>query len=238
MTTIAIMQPTYLPWVGYFGMIDRADRFVFLDSVQFARRSWQQRNRIKTANGVQMLTVPVLKKGARGQTIAEARIDAAARFAEKHHRAIEHALGKAPYFKDHAEGLFAILEAGHESLADLNITLIHWLCQAFDITADFTRSSAIAEEGSKADLLVALCRALDAETYLSAPGSADYIEESNAFEEAGVAVTYHHYEHPVYAQLHGAFEPYMSAVDLLFNLGPESLACIRSGYRESIPATS
>jgi hypothetical protein len=238
MTTIAIMQPTYLPWIGYFGMIDQADRFVFLDSVQFARRSWQQRNRIKTANGVQMLTVPVLKKGAREQTIAEVQIDAGARFAEKHRRAIEHALGKAPHFKDYAEGLFAVLEGGHEKLADLNIALIRWLCEAFGIAADFARSSEIAAEGAKADLLAALCTALGGEVYLSAPGSADYIEESDAFETAGVTVAYHHYDHPAYAQLHGAFEPYMSAIDLLFNLGPESLDCIRSGYQESQPAAS
>jgi len=236
MTTIAIMQPTYLPWIGYFGMIDRADRFVFLDSVQFARRSWQQRNRIKTANGVQMLTVPVLKKGARDQTIAEVQIDTAARFAEKHRRAIEHALGKAPYFKDYSGALFAILEGGHEKLGELNIALIRWLCDAFGIEADFARSSEIAVEGSKADLLAALCRALDGDVYLSAPGSADYIEESDAFERAGIKVAYHRFEHPGYAQPHGPFEPYMSAIDLLFNLGPESLACIRSGYVEDAAA--
>jgi len=230
MTTIAIMQPTYLPWIGYFGMIDRADSFVFLDSVQFARRSWQQRNRIKTANGVQMLTVPVLKKGARDQVIAEVQIDASARFAEKHRRAIEHALGKAPYFKDHAEGLFTVLEAGHDHLVGLNIALIGWLCSAFGIEAHFTRSSEIAADGHKADLLAALCSALKGDVYLSAPGSADYIEESDAFEKAGVTVAYHHYDHPTYAQLHGAFEPYMSAIDLLFNCGPDSLAVIRAGY--------
>src|SRR3546814_6184157 len=103
MTTIAIMQPTYLPWIGYFGMIDRADIFVFLDSVQFARRSWQQRNRIKTANGPLMLTVPVHKKGARDQTIAEVRIDEQAQFPLTQMRAIEHALQKAPYFATPAE---------------------------------------------------------------------------------------------------------------------------------------
>ncbi|GAB4352962.1 MAG: WbqC family protein [Kiloniellaceae bacterium] len=236
MTTIAIMQPTYLPWIGYFGMIDRADRFVFLDSVQFARRSWQQRNRIKTANGVQMLTVPVLKKGARDQSIAEVQIDTAARFAEKHRRAIEHALGKSPYFKDYAGPLFAILEGGHAKLADLNIALIGWLCEAFGIDGDFARSSEIAAEGSKAELLAALCTALGGEVYLSAPGSADYIEESDAFERAGVTVAYHRYDHPAYPQLHGPFEPYMSAVDLLFNCGPGSLERIRAGYVEDAAA--
>ena len=236
MTTVAIMQPTYLPWIGYFDMIDRADRFVFLDSVQFSRRSWQQRNRIKTANGVQMLTVPVLKKGARDQTIAEAQVNTATRFAEKHRRTIERALGKAPYFKDYAGPLFAILESGHERVAELNIDLIHWLSDAFGIAGDFARSSEIAVAGSKADLLAALCSALDGDVYLSAPGSANYIEESGAFNTAGISVTYHRYDHPSYPQLHGLFEPFMSAIDLLFNCGPDSLGRIRSGYAEDAEA--
>jgi hypothetical protein len=237
-TAIAIMQPTYLPWIGYFGMIDRTDVFVFLDTVQFARRSWQQRNRIKTANGPQMLTVPVYKKGARDQKIAEVRIDGEARFAEKHRRAIEHALSKAPFYKDYAERLFAILDAGHDRLADLNIDLITWLARELGISTRLLRSSAIRASGAKADLLANICEALNGEVYLSAPGSRDYIESSDAFRSHGIAVAYHRYEHPTYPQLHGAFEPYMSAIDLLFNLGPQSLACIRSGYREELPSAS
>lgn len=232
MTTVAIMQPTYLPWIGYFGMIDRADIFVFLDTVQFARRSWQQRNRIKTANGPLMLTVPVHKKGARDQKIGEVMIDEGARFAEKHVRAIEHALSKAPYFTEHSGQLFAILGMGHQKLADLNIEMITWLAQAMGISCKFVRSSEINATGSKADLLANICEALDGETYLSAPGSRDYIESSAAFRTHGITVSYHHYEHPTYAQLYGEFEPYMSAIDLLFNLGPESLERIRSGYLE------
>src|SRR3546814_12052867 len=92
------MQPTYLPWIGYFGMIDRADIFVFLDPVQFARRSWQQRNRIKTANGPLMLTVPVHKQGARDQTISAVRIAEQAPFPLTQMPATEHALTPAPYF--------------------------------------------------------------------------------------------------------------------------------------------
>lgn len=238
MTTVAIMQPTYLPWVGYFGMIDRADVFVFLDTVQFARRSWQQRNRIKTANGPQMLTVPVHKKGARDQKIAEVQIDGESHFAEKHIRAIEHALSKAPFFKDHAPALSAILQGGHPKLADLNIELITWLATALGVSSRFLRSSEIEAGGAKADLLANICEALGGEVYISAPGSSDYIESSDAFDSHGIKVAYHHYEHPVYPQLYGAFEPYMSAIDLLFNLGPQSLERIRSGYIEELASPS
>lgn len=238
MTSIAIMQPTYLPWIGYFGMIDRADVFVFLDTVQFARRSWQQRNRIKTANGPQMLTIPVHKKGARDQKIAEVQIDGESHFAEKHIRAIEHALGKAPYFKDYAEDLFERLKAPDPSLAELNIGLIRWLAEELGVASRFIRSSEIAAEGAKADLLANICEALGGEVYLSAPGSRDYIETSDAFETHGITVAYHRFEHPVYPQLWGDFEPYMSAIDLLFNAGPQSLEHIRSGYLEDIASRS
>jgi len=237
-TTIAIMQPTYLPWIGYFGMIDRADTFVFLDTVQFARRSWQQRNRIKTANGPQMLTVPVHKKGARDQKIAEVQIDADSHFAEKHIRAIEHALSKAPYFKDYAGDLFGILQVDHPKLADLNINLITWLTGALGVSCRFLRSSNIEASGAKADLLANICEALDGNVYISAPGSRDYIETSDAFDSHGITVAYHRYEHPTYPQLYGDFEPYMSAIDLLFNVGPQSLERIRSGYLEELASPS
>ena len=234
MTSIAIMQPTYLPWIGYFGMFDRADIFVFLDTVQFARRSWQQRNRIKTANGPQMLTVPVHKKGARDQKIAEVQIDSESHFAEKHIRAIEHALSKAPYFKDYAADLFALLQTDNPNLAELNISLITWLSDALGISSRFLRSSAIEASGAKADLLANICEALGGEVYISAPGSREYIESSDAFSTHGIKVAYHHYEHPVYPQLYGDFEPYLSTIDLLFNVGPQSLERIRSGYLEEL----
>lgn len=238
MSTIAIMQPTYLPWIGYFAMIDRVDTFVFLDSVQFARRSWQQRNRIKTANGPQMLTVPVHKKGARDQKIAEVTIDDQGHFADKHLRAIEHALAKAPHFDEHAAQLFAILQAGHERLVELNIELITWLTGAFGIESRFVRSSGLDVEGSKDELLADICRAFDATTYLSAPGSRAYIEASDAFERRGITVRYHDYDHPAYPQLYGTFAPYMSAIDLLFNVGPQSLDTLRSGCLSESPAAS
>lgn len=238
MTTIAIMQPTYMPWIGYFGMIDRADVFVFLDTVQFARRSWQQRNRIKTANGPQMLTVPVHKKGARDQTIAEVRIDTDSHFADKHSRAIEHALSKAPFFKDYAQDLFRLLKTDNPNLAEMNISLITWLSETLGISCRFLRSSALDASGAKADLLANICEALDGEVYISAPGSQDYIECSDAFDSRGITVVYHRYEHPTYPQLYGDFEPYMSAIDLLFNVGPQSLECIRSGYLEELASPS
>lgn len=227
---IAIMQPTYLPWIGYFAMIDRVDRFVYLDSVQFARRSWQQRNRIKTANGELMLSVPVLSKGKRDQTIAEAAVDWDSGFAAKHARSIEAAYRAAPFFAEHFEPLRAKLAEPVPSLGDYTIGLIEFLCGRFGIDTPRIRSSSLKSEGQKAELLAAICTELGAGRYLSAPGSREYIEESHAFGRAKVAVDYHEYSHPAYTQGAGAFLPYMAAIDLLFHCGGEAgLRVIRQG---------
>lgn len=228
--TLAIMQPTFLPWIGYFAMIDRVDEFIYLDSVQFARRSWQQRNRIKTAQGELMLTIPVLKKGMRDQQICETQIDLSGGFGTRHWRSIEGAYRNAPHFVTHAAALEQHFAAPAADLADFNIGLIETLCRIFGIDTPRRRSSDMTSRGSKADLLAALCREAGADRYLSAPGSKDYIEESRAFEEAGVTVDYHLYEHPVYAQGKGEFLPYMAAIDMLFHLGAkEALTAMRAG---------
>jgi hypothetical protein len=229
MTMVAIMQPTYLPWIGYFAMIDRVDKFIFLDSVQFARRSWQQRNRIKLDGREFMLTVPVLAKGRRDQTITDVEIDPAAAFAHQHVATIRQAYAKAPFFAEYADDLVAIFTCGHGSLSELNIALISWLMSVFGISTPVARSSWFKAQGHKADLLANICREIGADTYLSAPASAQYIEDSNAFAELDIAVLFHTYDHPVYAQGREPFLPYMSAIDLLFHAGPQSLSILRSG---------
>lgn len=226
--SIAIMQPTYLPWVGYFALIDRVDTFVFLDSVQFERRSWQQRNRIKTPNGVVMLTVPVRSKGKREQSIVEVEIDAGPAFPDKHVRALELAYRKAPRFADSAPEVLGLLASGTTSLAELNIGMIRLLCERFGITADFRRSSEMDVSGAKDVLLAEICAALGASDYVSPPGSRGYLDGSPAFAEQGISIRYHDYEPVEYRQLYPPFEPYMAAVDLLFNEGP-ALDVIRAG---------
>ena len=223
------MQPTYLPWLGYLALMDRVDIFVFLDSVAFDRRSWQQRNRIKNANGIQTLTVPVFKKGLRGQTIAEVRINPEFGFPEKHIRSIEAAYGKAPFFDHYAPGLFAHMAHRREFLSDLTIDLIEWIADQFGITTRRMRSSSMKASGKKADLLVEICRELHANSYISPPGSRVYLDESSVFQNQGIDVSYSEYVHPDYPQRHGDFVPKLSAVDLLFNVGPNSLEVLRQG---------
>jgi hypothetical protein len=230
--TVAIMQPTYLPWIGYFAMVDRVDEFIFLDSVQFARRSWQQRNRIKTLQGELLLTIPVFSRGQREQRIADVRIDVDSGFARKHWRAIEESYGKTRYFTAYSQTLEPLYSTPVEQLATFTINLVVAICRLLHVTTPTHRSSLMNASGSKASLLANLCREAGACRYLSAPGSSDYIEQSDAFRDAGIALEYHHYDHPRYEQLGPDFLPNLSIIDLLFNVGGErALEILRSGVR-------
>lgn len=235
MKTIVIMQPTYLPWIGYFDLMDQCDQFIFLDHVQFARRSWQQRNRIKTAHGEQMLTVPVLSKGLRDQSIREVRIDSAKNFTVDHVKSIHSAYAKAPFYRRCADGLEEIFNRKHEFLCELNIQLIQWFAGVLGLHKECIRNSSLGVAGKKTQLLLSICRALGATCYLSAVGSREYIEEENLFPGSGIELVYHQFHHPVYPQLHGEFIPYLSILDLVMNVGgSEALAVIRSGRMSGV----
>lgn len=235
--TVAIMQPTYLPWIGYFDLMDQSDAFVFLDSVQFAKRSWQQRNRIKSPNGELMLTVPVLSKGRRDQTIAEVELDPTSGFASQHLNSIRACYAKAPNFGSLWPRLSAVLTPDARKLADVNLGLIGVFREALGLKTPLIRSSTLKAGGHKVDLLVAICEEVGANRYLSPLGSKEYIDENNIFASRGIELVYHHYQHPVYPQLHGDFVPFMSVLDLLMNVdGPRALEIIRSGRLQSAPS--
>jgi L-amino acid N-acyltransferase YncA len=229
---VAISQPTYLPWIGYFDLIDQADCFVILDSVQFERQSWQQRNRIKTPTGLQWLTVPVVFRGKLEQRIQDVEIRSSD-FVHKHLRAIELNYRRSPYFEMHFPQVTGILEShGRAGMAllDLNLQFMQWFCAALDIKKPLVRSSELVESGRRVELLVNLCRRLNADSYLSALGAASYLmNELPRFAQNGIRVEFHNYTHPSYKQLFPPFCPYATALDLIFNEGPRSVEIIRSG---------
>ena len=229
MTTVAIMQPTYLPWVGYFALMDIVDTFVVLDSVQFARRSWQQRNRIKTANGEHFLTVPVYKKGLRDQKISEVTINYDDKPLMKHKRTLDGAYSKAPHFKKYADELFEIYDKAPEHLLDLNLDIIEWMRTQLGITTPIIRSSSMELSEKRADLIAAICVEARADVYVSPPGSRDYLDESTALNDNNVELWYLDYTCQTYPQLHGEFTPFLSTLDLMFNIGTDSLNTIRAG---------
>jgi hypothetical protein len=227
--SVAIMQPTFLPWAGYFALMERVDRFVFLDDVQFDKRSWQQRNRIKTANGPVWLTVPVLTKGRRDQTILDARVQPDARFADTARKTLEHAYGKAAFFDPVMSRIAPEFDRAEEGLCALNLALIEALCGLMGLSVETVRSSSTPVSSTKAERLADLCRIHGATDYVSPPGSKDYLEDDDALDRVGVALKYFAYEHPVWPQLYGEFEPYMSALDLVMNALPDARAILRSG---------
>jgi WbqC-like protein len=230
---IAIAQPTYLPWLGYFDLLDQVDTFVLLDTVQFEKQSWQQRNRIKTPTGLLWLTVPVVFRGRLGQRIVDVEIREA-EFWRDHLRAVELNYRRAPFFAEYFPALSELLPSAAAGLrlAELNIGLLRWLAQALGIKTRIVRSSELAVDGKRTHLLAEICGLLGATTYISPLGSADYLlNELPILTGRGVDVAFQHYDHPSYRQLFPPFQPHASALDLLFNEGENSLATVRSGRR-------
>ena len=222
----AIHQPQYLPWLGYFDKIDRADVFVILDNVQFKKNEYQNRNRIKTAQGWQWLTVPV---GYRfPQKISEVTVNNNTNWRHKHWQALVTNYARAACFADHAPAYEAFLGEDWGSLADLNTRTVRDLVTTLGITTPLRVASDWDLPEDPTGRLVRICVETGADTYLSGAGGQDYLD-LRQFETAGIDVLFQEYSHPEYPQQFGSFEPYMSAVDLLFNCGPDSLGIIRSG---------
>lgn len=214
-----ILQPFYLPYAGVFEQVRLADVFVIYDDVQFVKQNWQHRNRILTGNGPQWLTVPVQRR--HGDPIVEVDVANDQGWQAKHWRALEMAYGSAP----HGQWLLDALRPHYvdstwERLVDLNIALFRTLCEMVDVDARFLRSSQMPLPGQASDRVLAYCRELRADRYLSGPAARSYLDEPS-FEEAGVELEYLAFEHPVYEQQQpGEFVPYLSIVDMLANVGP------------------
>jgi hypothetical protein len=228
---IAIMQPTYLPWLGYFDLMDQVDLFVLLDNVQFAKQTWQQRNRIKNSQGLEWLTVPVQFRGRFGQTIGEVEIREA-EFWKKHLRSIEVNYGRAEHFGQFFPELSWIFEGNGPwgRLVDLNVALMEWLKSLLGIKTPIVRASDLDAEGKRSSLVAAICRSVGAAEYLSPIGAAGYVlSESREFSARDVQVFFQNYTHPIYRQLFPPFLPFASAIDCIFNEGARTGAIMRSG---------
>jgi hypothetical protein len=230
---IAITQPTYLPWLGYFDLIDQVDTFVILDTVQFEKQSWQQRNRIKTPTGLIWLTVPVEFRGLLGQKIQEVEIREPA-FGRKHLRGIEVNYGRAPFFGNYFPQISSILQDCRPGtlLVDLNLRLLSWFLEILGIGTPVVRASSLGQDGKRTELLANICQRLGATQYISPLGSAVYLlDEMCSFRDCGIQVSFQNYTHPEYRQLFLPFLSHASALDLLFNEGERSAEIIRSGRR-------
>ncbi|MDE2180082.1 MAG: WbqC family protein [candidate division NC10 bacterium] len=229
---VAVHQPQYLPWLGYFDKMDRCDLFVFLDSVQFKKNEWQNRNRIKTASGWQYLTVPVRHRFP--QSILDVQIDNRADWARKHLQALMVHYGKAPYFADHLPFLQGVYGRRWDSLCELCIVLIQYLTAAIGITVKVARSSEGQFSEEPTERLIKICRWAGADAYLAGAGGLHYMRLDRLRQE-GIQVVQQAFESPMYPQLYGRFEPNLSVVDLLFNCGPASLEILRGSRKGTRP---
>lgn len=235
MKTIGILQPSYLPWLGYFDYIDRCDAFVFLDTVQYDKHGWRNRNKIKTKDGWQWLTVPVLTKNRMGQLVKDVKIDNTQNWKETHLKSIEQNYSKTKYFNDYIDIFHRIyLEKdfmGSGTLSFVANNVINFISTRMGIGVSSERFLSAAflniEELDRNIRLLKICQHHKADRYLATTASKNYLDVG-LFEKNGVEVEFQDYVHPTYPQLYGDFISHLSVVDLLFNCGPESLDIIRS----------
>ena len=228
---VVVLQPTYLPWMGYFDMMDEADIFVFYDDVQFSVQSWQQRNKIKTAQGWTWLTVPVVRQF--GSLINDTRINNNSNWNKKHWESIKQSYSKAPFFEEYGSIFKEIYENEWEYLPDLNMTLIKTLKEMLGLKAKLIVSSDLSIEGVKTERLLTTLKKLGASEYISGPGAKNYLEV-NGFRENNIKLYWYEYQHPVYPQIRGEFIPYLSVIDLLLNTGDAAIKHLREGARGAL----
>ncbi|MBI5232739.1 MAG: WbqC family protein [Deltaproteobacteria bacterium] len=218
---VAIHQPQFMPWLGYFGKMAESDMFVLLDNVQYKKNEYQNRNRIKTSQGWQWLTLPVNYRFP--QKINEVGIDNKTDWRKKHLHAIELNYGRSPYFNKYIEVLREFYSRDWRMLSDFNISCVRLLRGLLGISAELVVSSEmdISCVGPN-ERLVEICGKLGADTYLAGRDGRNYMD-LGIFREAGLKVAFQEFEHPVYPQLFGGFERYMSGLDLIFNCGDNSI---------------
>lgn len=231
---VAIVQSSYIPWKGYFDLIRAVDEFILLDDVQFTRRDWRTRNRIKTTNGPAWLTIPVNSKGRYLQRIDETTI-ADPRWAERHWATIRASYARAPYFKPVADAIEPLYRnPGSDRLSEVNQAFIIAICAALEIGTRITWSTDYQAREGRNERLIDLCRQSGADEYLSGPRAAAYMDEG-AWRDAGIVVRFADYsDYPEYPQLHPPFAHDVTALDLLFNTGPRA----RDYLKDLCPAHS
>jgi hypothetical protein len=226
---LSIHQPDYLPWLGFFDKICLCDVFVLLDNVQFSKNYFTNRNKIRISQGWTWLTVPVLTKGKSDQRIDEVKINniGEKKWAEKQWKSIEQSYKKAPFFSEHADFFYQLYSKKWDSLTELNKAIIYYLICAFGIKTKICEVAEIEQaKGNGGELLFNICQILGANTYLSGAFGKEYLDET-LFANHGIKVVYQEFFHPEYKQVFEPFIPGMSAIDLIFNYGKDSLQILR-----------
>lgn len=228
------MQPAYLPWIGYFQRLALSDMCVTLDHVALDKNSktkFANRNRIRTPEGKTWLTVPLRgKPQAEAADIRHLEIDNGQTWAKKHQNAIKHSYSRAPFYRAYATPILALYDASWPLLIDLASQSTFLLQRAVDLDRPSLCSSTLPLTAGGSDLILEICRHLGASEYVSGPFGRDYLDR-DAFARAGIRLLFHEYEPIPYPQTYPGFEPCLSFLDLLFNLGPETPEFLKQGAR-------
>ena len=227
--TLAVIQSSYIPWKGYFDIINLADEFILLDDVQFSKGTWRNRNRIKTAQGPQWLSIPINIKGHFGQSIWDCRTSHSF-WRKSHWESIRQSYSRAAYFQKFAPSFQALYESSQETqLSLINRAFIETICDIIGIDTPIRWSSDYPQTSSDPnERLIRLCHAAQADHYLSGAAAKDYLDLKR-FNEAGIEISFMDYsEYPPYRQLHGDFLNEVSILDLIFNEGPNASRYMKS----------
>jgi len=223
---IAIMQSSFLPWRGYFDLMACVDRFVLFDDVAFVSKSWRSRNQIKTAAGVSWISVPVRHAWPR-LSIDQTPLDDDQDWRGRITGQIRAAYGRAPFFRRYSEPLFALLAQSYPSISALNESLLRWVADELSIATPIVQARSFAAQGQGEDRVLDLLEKLGATVFVNGP-SAEAYSTPERYDRAGIALFFKLYDYQPYPQLHGDFRGDVSAIDMLFNLGPAAAEHLRS----------
>ena len=226
---IGILQPSYIPWLGFFEQISRVDVFVLYDDVQYDKQGWRNRNKIKNSQGAQWLSVPVLTKGKRTQLINQTQIDPTSKWNLKHLISLKTNYKKSIYFNQFYSQIEPLLNKKWIYLLDLNLNLLNLLKEYLGIKTRIILSSSLLKrlpkDSSPESRLIEICDKVGGDTLYEGAAGQNYID-ATIFKTAQIRLIYQQYHHPIYRQLYGDFMPYLSVVDLIFNEGPNSLSIL------------
>lgn len=225
---LAISQPTFLPWAGYFSLIDYVDHFIFLDNVQFEKRSWQQRNYISLDKKKFLLTVPVISKGKRFQNINEVLI--LKENLDKILKTIFHAYKKSKFFENYFYEIDKIFRNNNKIL-NLNCELIKYFIKQLSIDTEINYQTKIQINSKKENLIFDICKKVKCKEYISTIGSKIYLEKYENIPNSNIKINYFTYDNNHYSLKKNYFINKLSIIDLLFNKGPQSLEIIRQGFK-------
>lgn len=232
---VSIAQPAYWMWGGLVARIALSDLHVVLDNVDHSHGSFTNRNRIRTRDGSRWLTVPLRAGGSYfGKPIRSLPVDNSVDWRAKHLASLEHAYVRAPHFAPYRASLRDLYAVRYETIAEVCAATTALTLDAFHVRTPLRSSSDLGMTRSKSELVLDICLAVGATTYLSGPFGRGYLDR-DAFERAGIAVVFHEFEQPEYPQSAGApFVPNMSAIDLLFNCGPGARGVLEAGRRPAV----